>query len=114
LIGENPLDIAKLSKKMDDTLSGNLLAKGAIDIALYDLAGKSLNMPINQFFGGPITKEVPLLWPIGSDSIDSNVKEVREKIESGYNTFMIKTGELPLHEDIARVKAINKVCNHST
>lgn len=113
LIGKNPFKIAEISKIMDEKLNGNLLAKGAIDMALYDLTGKALNIPAHQLLGGSIRNELPLLWPIGSGSINENIEEVKRKLDEGFKTFMIKTGELSLQADIARVRAINSICNDS-
>jgi L-alanine-DL-glutamate epimerase-like enolase superfamily enzyme len=58
LIGEDPLEPARLWNKVYE---GNLYAGrrglginalGAIDIALYDIAGKALNLPVYQLLGG--------------------------------------------------------------
>jgi len=114
ILGADPLNINKINKEMDEKLSGNLLAKGAIDIALHDLLGKKLNIPIHQLFGGSVRRKIPLLWPIGSNTPDKNITEIKEKMHQGFNTFMIKTGELALEEDIKRVREISKICNHST
>src|SRR5262245_14757052 len=40
LIGADPRDIEQAEMKMDACLDGHLMAKGALDMALFDLAGK--------------------------------------------------------------------------
>jgi len=42
LMGQNPIEVALLSSKIEKALGGNVVAKAGINIALYDLAGKLL------------------------------------------------------------------------
>ncbi|MBT3219767.1 MAG: hypothetical protein HN348_11795 [Proteobacteria bacterium] len=106
LIGSDPRNIAKANAMMDGVLGGNLLAKGAMDMALWDLAGKALGVPISRLLGGQLRDTIPLLWPFGSGKPEEEEPRIRAKMEEGYRTFMIKAGALPIDEDIARVRAI--------
>ena len=63
LIGENPLEIEHLYDHMTrnkfwrtDTLSTTVLS--GIDIALWDIKGKDLGVPIYQLLGGPVRETV--------------------------------------------------------
>ncbi len=92
LLGEDPAAIGRINRELDRVLAGNLLAKGALDVALWDLAGKALG--------------VPVLWPFGSGTPQEDVERIAEKMEQGFETFMIKMGALPIATEIARVQAI--------
>ena len=110
-IGENALNISLLNKKLDKVLPGNLLAKAAIDIALWDLKGKHLGVPIYELFGGALHTSFGLLWPFSDQTPQQDIKLIKEKQAQGYNTFMLKmgSGNIDIQTEIQRVKAINQV-----
>src|SRR5688572_33401913 len=54
LIGQDPLVIAKIVEQMDAIIQGNNAAKTAIDLALYDLAGKEKGVPVSVLLGGVV------------------------------------------------------------
>ena len=62
LLGEDPLDSGRLWRKMflqwgaSGTLAIN--AMGAIDMALWDIAGKALGLPIYKLLGGAVQPQV--------------------------------------------------------
>jgi len=67
IVGENPLNVDMLWEKMrrahifNGALAGNLVtAMTGIEIALWDLAGKALNLPIYQLLGGKFRDRVRL------------------------------------------------------
>jgi L-alanine-DL-glutamate epimerase-like enolase superfamily enzyme len=58
LIGRNPLEIDRISKLLTETYVGfrssgvEIRAASAVDIALWDIFGKSAGLPIHQLLGG--------------------------------------------------------------
>jgi L-alanine-DL-glutamate epimerase-like enolase superfamily enzyme len=106
LIGEDPRDIIANNKLFDGILHGNNLAKGALDMALWDLLGKSLGVPVHRLLGGKLRGTVPVLWPFGSGTPEQDLERIEAKQAEGYGTFMIKMGALPIETEIARARAI--------
>jgi muconate cycloisomerase len=106
LLNEDPGSIALLGAKMDWVMHGNYTAKGALDMALYDIVGKERNTPLYALFGGIYRSEIPLLWPLGSGSPEEDMQQIDEKMGEGYRTFMLKMGSLPIAEEVKRIKAI--------
>jgi L-alanine-DL-glutamate epimerase-like enolase superfamily enzyme len=106
LLGTDPRNITANNAQFDAALSGNLLAKGSLDVALWDLLGKSLDAPVHRLLGGALRSEIPLLWPLGSGTPQQDVERIRAKMKEGYRTFMIKMGALPIDTEIARCRAI--------
>jgi len=106
LLGTDPRNITACNGLFDGALAGNLLAKGCLDVALWDLLGKSLNTPVHRLLGGALRSEIPLLWPLGSGTPQEDVDRIRAKMDEGYRTFMIKMGALPIDTEIARCEAI--------
>jgi L-alanine-DL-glutamate epimerase-like enolase superfamily enzyme len=106
LLSEDPGSIALLGAKMDWLMHGNYTAKGAIDMALYDIVGKERNIPLYALLGGIYRSEIPLLWPLGSGSPEEDMQQIDEKMGEGYRTFMLKMGSIPIAEEVKRIKAV--------
>ncbi len=65
LIGENPLDVERLYRQIIQEMSGHggttgkvVTAASGIEIALWDAAGKLLDLPVYQLLGGKFRDEV--------------------------------------------------------
>jgi L-alanine-DL-glutamate epimerase-like enolase superfamily enzyme len=68
LLEEDPFNIDLVHYKMDKTVSENSFAKTAVDLALHDIVGKALNIPVCKLIGGSYTDKIALHWPIGIGS----------------------------------------------
>src|SRR5437016_3577766 len=64
LIGQDPRNIEQLALRMRHALAGNPFTKAAIEMALWDILGKSTGLPIYRLLGGPIREVVTLKWSI--------------------------------------------------
>ena len=68
LKGRNPLDIERIyhnfwRRVFARGLGGPFLtAVSGIDVALWDIAGKALGVPINRLFGGPVRNKVAVYF----------------------------------------------------
>lgn len=60
LIGGDPLDRTRLWQQAWAATFGNGFAVGGIDIALHDLCGKALGVPVHRLYGGAQRSEVPV------------------------------------------------------
>lgn len=67
LVGENPLDVERLFRRMVQELSGHggttgkvVTAASGVEIALWDAAGKLLDLPVYQLLGGKFRDRVPV------------------------------------------------------
>ena len=52
LLGQDPRDLAGINQLMDTSLIGHGYVKSAVDIACWDILGKSSNMPIHRLIAG--------------------------------------------------------------
>src|SRR5436305_3343066 len=48
LIGENPLDIERLTQKFRLAFAANYFTKSAVEMALWDIAGKAVGKPVYE------------------------------------------------------------------
>tara|TARA_Y100000817_G_scaffold234120_1_gene186427 strand:+ start:1672 stop:2796 length:1125 start_codon:yes stop_codon:yes gene_type:complete len=66
---------------------------GAIDVALWDISGKSANLPIYQLLGGAARTEIPLYWSRGNGwnkTPEEMLEEVQEGYDKGYRAFKVR------------------------
>jgi len=92
IFGDDPFAIAEIAKRMDKSVAGNFSAKAAVEMALYDLAGKIAGLPTYKMLGlagleRPITD-----FTIGIDSLEMIEKKTYEAVEAGYKVLKVKQG----------------------
>src|SRR5438874_3750563 len=58
LVGQNPLEGRRLRRQMLAATFENGFAVGGVDIALQDLVGKALNVPLHVLYGGALRTRV--------------------------------------------------------
>ena len=92
LKGEDPFNIDLIHYKLNRTVSENTFSKVAVDIALHDLMGKALKVPLYKLIGGAYTDKVALHWPIGIESPDAIATDVQKGMKAGYKAIKMKVG----------------------
>ena len=108
LIGQDPTRIAMLESTLDDIIDENLTARGAVNMALYDIIGKANNIPIHTLLGGLRHGKLPLLFGVGSGTPEETIAVIEAQIETGCHCFMIKMGALSIADEIKRVRAVKE------
>jgi muconate cycloisomerase len=95
LIGADLFAIAETVRRLwTANLHHSSIYVAGIDIALHDLVGKALGVPIYQLLGGQVRERVPLTWNVPADQdIDLMVKQAADAVEHGFtNVIKVKTG----------------------
>ena len=92
LIGRDPMHIGALWQEMyrgQYFEGGRVLtaAISAIDIALYDIAGKALNIPVYQLLGGKQRDFVPCFASTGAPMGPELIDETKCLVEKGWNVI---------------------------
>ena len=108
-LGEDPYSIEKIMNKMDKAHVGGCFAKAAIEMALYDIIGKSLNQPVYNLLGGLYRRGVKMSFSVALQDINRELDEISKCIERGVKIFKVKTGVKSHFEDIERLKEISKL-----
>jgi len=101
LIGENPLEIDRLWKKMYESSNyvgrrgAGIHAISAIDIALWDIAGKYHNVPVYELLGGKHRNTIRAYGTfIPADTPEENKLIVRDLISKGFTSLKFGGGIL--------------------
>jgi L-alanine-DL-glutamate epimerase-like enolase superfamily enzyme len=111
IVGENPFDIARIWMKMDRAVEGYVRVKGGIDIALYDLIGKHLNVPAYDLIGGRV-RDCYVVEGVGYGiSIDEPAtvaKIAKDAVERGYRQLEFKAGDERPEQDVERLRRVRE------
>jgi len=101
LIGQNPLEIEHLWKEMYEKSNyvgrrgAGIHAISAIDIALWDIAGKYYNKPVYELLGGKYRDEIRAYGTfIPADTAEENKIIVRDLIDKGFTSLKFGGGIL--------------------
>ncbi len=108
LIGEDPLRRTALWWAMKKMIYGNETAIGAIDMALHDIAGKALGVPVAQLLGGLARERVPALTLLGSGKTEADVATATAKYEAGYRWFKVKLGIGDAADELRTMQGIRR------
>lgn len=99
LIGENPLEIEKLWNKMYwasnymGRRGAGIHAISAIDIALWDIAGKYYGVPVHTLLGGKYRDKIKAYGTfIPHSQEEKNKEEARRLVEKGFKSIKFGGG----------------------
>jgi L-alanine-DL-glutamate epimerase-like enolase superfamily enzyme len=105
LLGENPLELQKINRRMDAALKGHAYVKSGIDMACWDLLGKATGQPVCTLLGGRFGDDITLYRAISQESPEAMASRVAGYRAEGYSRFQLKVGGDP-DVDVARIKAV--------
>jgi len=106
LIGQDPLDIQAIHQSMKKA-GADCFALAGIDIALHDLAARSLGLPIFRLMGGAVAGGIDLSWAIGFKPAEDMAREAKRYVDVGFKTVKVKVGDEPT-VDVERVAAVRQ------
>jgi len=106
LLGENPLELARLNRRMDAALKGHPYVKSAIDIACWDILGQVTGQPVCTLLGGRYGEDFGLYRAVSQESPETMASRVAQYRKEGYRRFQLKVGGDP-DVDIKRIHAVS-------
>ena len=106
LCGQNPMELARLDHLLSllftgrgDTgiYTGSLRA--GVEMALHDIVGKALNVPVYVLFGGPVRTHIKVCFPmfrnLSDKHIEQNLALVESLLTAGFDVFRLYIGAAP-------------------
>ena len=119
LIGQDPLDVEPIWEMMYATMRHRGHSKGfmieamsGVDIALFDLIGKSLKLPVHKLLGGCFRNRLEAYASsLRFRDTETIVKEALGYVEQGFSAIKMKVGR-GVEEDIKRVAAVRDAIGH--
>lgn len=107
LIGQSPLDVTHLHGMMERTLPGRRAVHAAIDLALWDIKGRALGVPVYQLLGGRVREGIALMAMVSHSDPEAMARETEELLRTPYPALKMKIG-MGVAEDIARYRAVRE------
>jgi len=107
LVGENPLNITAATARIHGAIRHNPFTKAAVEMALWDLAGKYYEVPCYQLLGGQTRRELPIKLVIGGFGPEKTVELTRKFLGWGATCLKVKVG-LDEAGDLERVRLVRE------
>jgi L-alanine-DL-glutamate epimerase-like enolase superfamily enzyme len=111
LTGANICHLTSLCRKLEENMSGTPAAMAAVDIALHDLYGKYLKVPLVDLLGR-VQRSLPTSITIGIKSVEEAIEEAKEYIDRKFNILKVKIGK-SLEEDIEVIRKLRENVGNS-
>jgi L-alanine-DL-glutamate epimerase-like enolase superfamily enzyme len=105
LIGRDPTEVESLTAVIGKTVAANPFTKSALEMALWDLLGKAVGLPVYRLLGGPVRDFVPTKFSVSGLEPERAAAIAAWAVEQGFRTMKVKVGVEP-DGDIARVRAV--------
>jgi muconate cycloisomerase len=108
LVGQDPLQRARLMKRIEHAVHRNTGAKCAVECALYDLCGKLMGVPVFELLGGARRDELRPMHLLGNEKVEDDVREAQGKLAQGIRFFKIKIGVKPVEQEIRSTRLLRE------
>lgn len=110
LIGADSFDTEWIGRRLDGAAFGNSFAKAALEMALLDLQGQSLGVPLHKLLGGRAAGQadrsgIRLKFVIGAVEPKLAATRARHMAESGWKAIKVKVGR-DARADVDRLTAV--------
>jgi len=105
ILGENPANVERIWRRMDNNVAQNEIAKGLLDIACYDLAGQVSGKPAKEILDNKpeLVDEIPLAALVPLADVKTMVMLAKAFCKAGFKTIRYKLGRsIQSDEEISR------------
>ena len=92
LLGEDPRQVARMERLMDQIVQGHGYAKAPFDAAFWDILGQAAGQPVWMLMGGKLTDGAPMYRVAPQKPVAETIAELEQHRASGYRQFQIKAG----------------------
>jgi len=106
LNGMDPRQLELIERAMDLALPGHGYAKQPIDMACWDILGKSCNLSIADLLGGNRSSGTAVASSVSSGTPSQMLGIIEQYRNAGYQTHSVKVGGSDTDHDIERIRFI--------
>lgn len=107
VVGRSAHNINDLHNVMNHVAAANPFAKGALDMALWDIAGKALDTPVHNLLGGAVRNSLEISWALAVGTEEGDIAEAEEFFENRHaRVFKLKAGAQTPEADTKRTVAV--------
>ena len=114
LVGADAMHHEAVERRCAGALHHNGGAKAAVSIALLDLAGRHLGVPVHELIGGAVRDTIRPMWLLGNATVDEDAEEATRKQAEGFDFFKLKVGVKPVEREIGNALALRARLGEAT
>jgi muconate cycloisomerase len=107
MIGQDPTKIDEVCRMIMPAAAGNPFTKSALEMALWDIAGKAAGKPVYELLGGKVREFVPTKWSVSGREPEKAAEIARWAKDKGFNSMKVKVGIDP-EGDVKRMEAVRE------
>ncbi|MEI8406123.1 MULTISPECIES: mandelate racemase/muconate lactonizing enzyme family protein [unclassified Kribbella] len=107
LDGLGPDDLTEALRRVQNAAVGNFGAKGAVDVALHDLAARRRGQTLHGFLGSTIDT-VATDVTLSAGDADALTAAARDRVADGFDVLKVKVGTGDAAADVLRVRRIRE------
>ena len=111
LVGRNPFEIEQLWQEMHRSffrggpINGTVVS--GLEMALWDIKGKALNIPAYELLGGAARKRIRVYSWIGGDRPSDVAEQAQKRVDKGFSAIkMNATSEMHYIDSYTKVQAV--------
>src|SRR5262249_47806676 len=111
VVGADPFDVEWLGRRLDRAAFGNSFAKAALEMALLDLQGQTLGVPVYRLLGGQDEQAggIRLKFVVGAVEPGLAAQRARRMVERGWKAIKVKVGrDMHPQADVDRLRAVRE------
>ncbi|MDB5955445.1 enolase C-terminal domain-like protein [Ramlibacter sp.] len=101
LVGQDALRLSAIPSELAKDLPVGATALSAVDMALHDLVGQALSVPVHVLLGGQRRDTISALWLVGTGDHAGDLAQAQRLYIEGYRFFKLKVGVRPVEQEIA-------------
>lgn len=106
LVGKNALDREPLIRLLQRYLPHCPFTLAAVDLALWDLAGKAANLPVSVLLGGQFRRQIIMHGSVGWGDAETMVETAHSQLAQGYTALKLYAGRGALAEDLKKLETV--------
>lgn len=110
LVGEDPTQIVQVHKRLDELCQFGYhtnSVRAAFDMALYDVVGKKLSVPVYVLLGGKARERIELSMSVHMARYEEMIEQTGAFVANGFRTVKVKVG-VDRDADLKVVKGIRE------
>ena len=108
LVGQDARHWRPLLARVSKRLFQATFTQAAVDMALLDLAGKALGVPVHELLGGRYRDAIELDGSVGWDADPERVADTAEAQAAEFEWLKLYAGTGTLREDLGRIEAVRR------
>ena len=105
LDGLGPDELTEALRRVQNAAVGNFGAKGAVDVALHDLAARRRGQTLHGFLGSTVDT-VATDVTLSAGDADALAAAARDRVADGFDVLKVKVGTGDAAADVSRVRAV--------